>query len=413
MRFAELLPVSMPEFLSEYWEQKFLHAQAREDSPAFSLSEIMQAYASGRGSIIGYMVGDEHQEFRERRGTIFAQEIDGLKLGASGLEKELARGTTLQLRDAEAALPAIGVFANNILRATGIVARTQCMIWAGRKSSGMDLHYDEFDVFHIHLHGAKRWTLSNSPFKKYPIEQATAIADGHVEIKSPGWETEELVIKEDELAKIDMEPGSVLYVPAGTWHRTEVLNDEVAVSVAVALLPVTFRHVLEELIAEEVGVEELWRHPVPSFFAPDLHDPQNFVSFGEARVKEVMALLQNVSLDDSRWRSAAAAVMTRRESLAAQESTDDLDYRVSPTTKLAPTTFSPFLIIPFEDSVVMVVLGNEFNFDLTHADFAYKLAAQSDPFVASEAQTWSPTAEWEEVQEWLTTLCEHGALNIL
>lgn len=93
------------------------------------------------------------------------------------------------------------------------------MYVAGGTESGLGLHWDEHDVVVVQLEGRRRWSLgslaSNAPLR----ERLQPHGLGAVEPDRPA-----------EVGAIDitLDPGDVLVVPRGTWHRVEGTGDRSA-----------------------------------------------------------------------------------------------------------------------------------------------------------------------------------------
>jgi hypothetical protein len=70
------------------------------------------------------------------------------------------------------------------------------------QSQGFDVHWDDHDVFVIHLEGAKRWMLYGMT---RPAPLRRDVCDDHVRPAEP-------------LEEIVLEAGDMLYLPRGYWH---------------------------------------------------------------------------------------------------------------------------------------------------------------------------------------------------
>jgi hypothetical protein len=70
------------------------------------------------------------------------------------------------------------------------------------ESQGFDVHWDDHDVFVIHLEGAKRWILYGA------TRQAPLRRDTHEDPPRPTQPLEEIVLQ----------AGEMLYLPRGYWH---------------------------------------------------------------------------------------------------------------------------------------------------------------------------------------------------
>jgi ribosomal protein L16 Arg81 hydroxylase len=108
-------------------------------------------------------------------------------------------------------------------------------VFISPREEGLDWHFDAHDVFILQLRGAKRWWVAPNRHLTLPVDQqfspGTRPSLSHL-AAAPGGLPEGPPPDEDVEA-IDLVPGSVLYVPRGTWHRTGSLDD-LSQSVSVA-----------------------------------------------------------------------------------------------------------------------------------------------------------------------------------
>jgi hypothetical protein len=132
--------------------------------------------------------------------------------------------------------------------------------WASPLENGAACHYDATDIISIQLRGTKRFELapvreiSNPYGAQYspgtrPFEQLyTQTAQGF-----PEWQ-------HAEFRTVEMKPGSVLFFPRGTWHRTHVSADSLAVSIVVEPMAAIdcFMQQLQLLLLQDPS----WRKPL-------------------------------------------------------------------------------------------------------------------------------------------------------
>ena len=119
-------------------------------------------------------------------------------------------------------------------------------VFASPTSGGISCHYDSVDVFSIQLHGTKTFDLAPVTELRHPlgfqyITGSKPIDDLYPQATEgfPDWE-------KVEFQSVEMQPGTVLYMPRGTWHRTEAAGDSIAVSIGMEA-PSAAECVLEQL----------------------------------------------------------------------------------------------------------------------------------------------------------------------
>jgi ribosomal protein L16 Arg81 hydroxylase len=143
-------------------------------------------------------------------------------------------GLTLFFDDLASDVPGAEAFLRQLETDLGIgEGSTRMTAWASPREDGAACHYDANDIISIQLFGNKRFELApvreiTTPYgRQYspgtmPFEELyTQTANGF-----PDW-------REVEFQTVDMKPGSVLFFPRGTWHRTFASADSLAVAIVV------------------------------------------------------------------------------------------------------------------------------------------------------------------------------------
>jgi ribosomal protein L16 Arg81 hydroxylase len=133
-------------------------------------------------------------------------------------------------------------------------------VFSSPRSDGLSEHFDAQDLFSIQLKGTKRFRIA--PVRELPNPCGTQFV--------PGTEPFDFLYPQAgdgfpdaasaEFATVDMQPGSVLYIPRGTWHATESGGDSLSVSIGL-YLPSAADCVLEQLQLLLVQEPE-WRRPL-------------------------------------------------------------------------------------------------------------------------------------------------------
>ena len=95
--------------------------------------------------------------------------------------------------------------------------------------SGFAMHYDARVATSIQISGVKRWRYSTRPAKAWPTQNAVfdestgkAVPDDAEDI---GMRPPEM-----EFNEVDMEPGDLLCLPAGTWHAAQAIDHSLALN---------------------------------------------------------------------------------------------------------------------------------------------------------------------------------------
>lgn len=104
---------------------------------------------------------------------------------------------------------------------------TRISAWASKHGPGVPVHFDGNDNIVIQAAGTKRWRYAPNFSLRYPT--AAYILGNHVASGSyqsreapPAWRA----VSARDWTWMDMTPGTVLFMPRGTWHAVETLTEE-------------------------------------------------------------------------------------------------------------------------------------------------------------------------------------------
>ncbi|MCH9670365.1 MAG: cupin domain-containing protein [Gammaproteobacteria bacterium] len=140
-------------------------------------------------------------------------------------------GLTVFLEDVTACIPGAEPFVRQLEVDLGLSHNSIAMsAWISPGDNGVACHYDPYDTFSIHLAGAKTWELAKVEEVRFPTtmqyspghapnpELYPQMAEGF-----PHWEGK-------TFQTVEMRPGSVMYFPRGTWHRTRASSPSIALT---------------------------------------------------------------------------------------------------------------------------------------------------------------------------------------
>lgn len=136
----------------------------------------------------------------------------------------------------------------------------RCGAFASPPGDGLACHYDAEDVISIQLAGRKRFHLAPvaelpTPYGMQYGPGSTPYDDLYPQVAGPfpDW-------RHAHFEHIDMAPGSVLFMPRGTWHRSEALSESLAISII--LRPPTLLDSTLEQLRQMLLQDEYWRRPL-------------------------------------------------------------------------------------------------------------------------------------------------------
>jgi 50S ribosomal protein L16 3-hydroxylase len=198
-----LAPIGVDRFFSEYWRRRMVtleldqasfHRVREEIGPL----EIARLARLARGGTQAWIAG-EH----------VAHSMIPVDAGNAARFFEL--GATLYFLNVPLERVTAGV-ADFLGAPRG---RILASIFLTPPSGGATCHFDMHENFTVQLTGGKRWHIGDRPVVAGPTEGY--ILGQQLPLSMSGMGS----LKEDTPHTVDLKPGSLLYVPRGTWHRTE------------------------------------------------------------------------------------------------------------------------------------------------------------------------------------------------
>ena len=170
-------------------------------------------------------------------------------------------GLTVYFPDVTPCVPGLEALLRQLETELGVRAGSaRCGAFASPPGDGLACHYDAEDVISIQLAGRKRFHLA--PVAELPTPYGMQYGPGSIpydelypQVAGPFPD-----FQRARFESVDMEPGSVLYMPRGTWHRSEALSESLAVSII--LRPPTLLDSALEQLRLMLLQDERWRRPL-------------------------------------------------------------------------------------------------------------------------------------------------------
>ena len=170
-------------------------------------------------------------------------------------------GCALYLPDVAAYLPDAAAWLATLETSLGIPAGSaRITAWVAPAGEGTSLHLDAEDVISIQLSGTKIFEIAEPAALPFPVgyqycPDAPTVADIYPQVPDgfPDATTA-------DFQPIEMQPGSVLVLPRGHWHRTRC--SEASLALSIVLSPQTrLEWVLSTLRQRLLSYPE-WRQPI-------------------------------------------------------------------------------------------------------------------------------------------------------
>jgi len=145
-------------------------------------------------------------------------------------------GMTLYMNEVERFIPAVNRLVRRVATDLGIPF-DHCGgdLIASKPGAGASMHFDSDDGFNIQIRGRKRWRTAPNRWVAHPLvsygvgfadigRQLSAHASGPMPDRMPAGSRTHYV-----------RPGSVVYLPRGTWHETQVVGRDESLALVVNL----------------------------------------------------------------------------------------------------------------------------------------------------------------------------------
>ncbi len=151
-------------------------------------------------------------------------------------------------------------------------------------SAGLDVHHDTHDVFVLQTYGRKHWVV-HEPAVEDPLSSQRWSSDEH----EPG----------PLLLDTHLDPGDALYVPRGTPHAAEAL-DEPSLHITIGIRSATWHDVLRDVVslAED---EVTFREALPVGY---VDDPEGFAEEVARRLKDAASWIGSLDPEELARRAA-------------------------------------------------------------------------------------------------------------
>jgi ribosomal protein L16 Arg81 hydroxylase len=254
MKLDELLaPVTLDEFLATNWCRSPFHVSGRRDrfvNLGFDLEEMRRVLPTRRSDVaIKAQFADAAGRHRE------------MPVAASQIQECFDAGMTICLGPVEDVLPQMREQVAELVRASGFAGSLPFMCYWSSKGAGFGWHYDEVGVFILQIRGSKRWWYSRSvavecPFTAFAYSREAAdeeLAREGIDVGTPPGADAETVL---------LEPGDVLYLPAGTWHRTAAEGPE-SVALTMGTVSGTPARLVTRSLESWLRADRSWRRALP------------------------------------------------------------------------------------------------------------------------------------------------------
>ena len=246
-----IAPLTTEQFFAGYWPERVYASHGDLDRlPGMFRSPVLRDLETLSGHYHGRVL------FTRGRHSPFMVPAE------NGCPKTLFdMGLTVYLDNIQPCLPKSPLVLQALERNLGISPGTARIgAFASPPGDGAACHYDTEDVISIQLTGSKAFHVAPVEEVRYPVGMqyspgSAPYTDLYPQVagRFPEW-------KDAKFECVEMRPGSVLFMPRGTWHRTEA--DEPSLSITIALRPPSAAELILENIRWLLLQDAAWRKPL-------------------------------------------------------------------------------------------------------------------------------------------------------
>jgi 50S ribosomal protein L16 3-hydroxylase len=162
-------------------------------------------------------------------------------------------GATLSFNGVHLWHPTLGEWVGALAEELGVPGDLcHSNVYVSPKGGGLPKHFDSHAVIIVHLIGQKTWFIAPEPDVRNPLENQDVPAG------LPRKKSGELAMPRGA-KRIEMRPGSVIFVPAGFGHQTRA--GEASVSVTFGLRTHLWLELVRDAVATRLARFPEWREP--------------------------------------------------------------------------------------------------------------------------------------------------------
>lgn len=206
--------------------------------------------------------------------------------GSVPLARELLdAGMTLCIANYHRLCAPVAELARGLAAAIGIPGEVDVACYASGHGRGFGMHFDETPIFVLQCEGAKRWRYAAASVAGPGRWRGNVRADDHREVAAfvrrvHGVQLE--IPREQDLVERVLRPNDLLYLPAGTWHRTY------AEDVSVALTFSLSSRRIDDALAQAIG-QQLIRASRRTLALREAASPVDLTSWIRDHLRELLA----------------------------------------------------------------------------------------------------------------------------
>jgi len=160
-----------------------------------------------------------------------SDEEGAIKLPTSEAKKQFEKGRVLLFNDVNTTSPVLKNWIERLRQDIGLSSLTYSrnLIYVTKEGGGTDTHFDQNMNFIIQMHGTKKWWVAPNKNVENPLTRYTV---GHpIDLELEAYSVNPMPkIMPHDATEFTLKPGSMLFVPRGSWHNTKSLTDSLSLN---------------------------------------------------------------------------------------------------------------------------------------------------------------------------------------
>lgn len=290
---AFIAPVPVKDFFEQYWNRRALFIPGYPEKFEGLFDRV--AFDRAVHSCVDLKVG-----YTDERGW-----PGHFNIKPHQVPEMLEAGKTICASMIDPGNPVLTAFLQRISQDFAAAGRFFFNSYLSPDGAGFGLHLDHHPVSIMQIEGRKRWWYSPEPGLKEVVTNVSFPKDRDV-LKLP-WVTVSRP-QEEDLCEAVLNPGDVLYMPKGTWHRAAAEGGSLGLTLAMeSVLPL---ELIQGALAPHLTRAEL-RSQLPGFPRESVTGglPRELEQRFEAALAELRSALDSITASDlyNLWRQVQAA----------------------------------------------------------------------------------------------------------
>ncbi|MEO5969237.1 MAG: cupin domain-containing protein [Bdellovibrionia bacterium] len=197
-----------------------------------------------------------------------ADEASSIDTSPRDARKLFDNGMGLMFDHAHKISPELSKWLEAIRRDIGLSALTysRCLVYATPQGKGTAPHFDQNVNFILQIHGTKKWWIAPNRHVENPLTRHTMGLSVDPELQTYLQKPMPTRMPSG-ITPIVLKPGSLLFVPRGSWHSTEAESD--ALSLNFTYSAPTWLDLLTAALRSRLALSSEWRETANGVSNPD------------------------------------------------------------------------------------------------------------------------------------------------